>query len=109
MTTNPPRSTVEALRIHQQITSDLLQWAPIVHQLVRERITALAEASGPSGHSPSETLEEYAARVLAGGQEPFPVGECGSDPARAAYPECACGVESAAFTAELAAGDSSNV
>ncbi len=35
--------------------------------------------------------------------------DCGSDPARAAYPECACGVESAAFTAELAAGDSSNV
>lgn len=70
-----PRPSIEALHAYRDLSSDLSQWAPTVHELVRERITALAEAYGPRNH-PTETDEEYAERVLARGQYPFPVGTC---------------------------------
>lgn len=70
-----PQPTVEALHAHREVTSDLSQWTPRVHELVRERIAALADAFGPYRH-PLETAEEHAERVLAKGQYPFPVGAC---------------------------------
>jgi hypothetical protein len=68
-----PAPTLDALRAHQALTDDLHQWAPTVHQLVKERIAALVAAYGPYD-ALDETAEEYAARVFAGGQRPFPAG-----------------------------------
>ncbi len=70
-----PQPTAEALTAYRDLRTDLLQWAATVHELVRERIAALAEANGPTRHV-LETVEEYAERVLARGQHPFPAGEC---------------------------------
>lgn len=70
-----PRISPDALRVYQLLTDNLSQWSPTVHELVRERIAALVEANGPWDH-PLETAEGFAARVLAHGQHPFPVGEC---------------------------------
>lgn len=70
-----PHPPIEALRVHQSVTNVLSQWTPTVHRLVRDRIAALMEAHGPYEH-PLETAEQYAQRVLAGGQRPFPTGEC---------------------------------
>lgn len=69
-----PQPTSEQLAAHHRLASDLHQWAPTVHQLVRERIAALMAAYGPRNHS-TETDEEFAQRVLAHGQYPPPVGE----------------------------------
>ncbi|MEU3452290.1 hypothetical protein ABZ671_01580 [Micromonospora sp. NPDC006766] len=72
---NLPRPTAEALHAYRDLAGDLSQWAPTVHRLVRERIAALMEANGRWEH-PTETAEEYAQRVLAHGQFPFPQGVC---------------------------------
>ncbi len=69
-----PTPSLDALRAHKSLVDNLHQWAPTVHRLVRERIAVLMEAYGPHDH-PLETPEEYAARVLAHGQKPFPAGE----------------------------------
>jgi hypothetical protein len=69
-----PRPTADALAAHQQVHYQLSQWAPTVHRLVRERIDALTAAYGRDYPSPTETTEQYVARVYAGGQEPFPRG-----------------------------------
>jgi hypothetical protein len=68
-----PIPTLAALVAHRDLTHDLAQWAPTVHSLVRERVAALAAASGPFDH-PTETRVEFAERVLAQGQYPFPAG-----------------------------------
>jgi hypothetical protein len=68
-----PIPTMDALLGYQQLTSELLQWSSTVHMLVRERIADLAAAYGPYNH-PLETAAEYAERVLAQGQHPFPDG-----------------------------------
>jgi hypothetical protein len=73
--TDLPRPSVEALRAYRDLAADLSQWAPTTHELVCERIAALVEANGPWEH-PLETAEEFAGRVLAEGQYPFPVGGC---------------------------------
>ncbi|MER7331745.1 MULTISPECIES: hypothetical protein [unclassified Micromonospora] len=70
-----PQPTTKALHAHRELTYALSQWAPTVHRLVRERIAALMEAYGRYEH-PLETAEEYAMRVLAKGQIPFPQGVC---------------------------------
>jgi hypothetical protein len=71
--TGLPLPSVQALRAYRDLASDLSQWAPTVHRLVRERIAALVEANGRYEH-PLETAEQYAERVLAKGQYPFPAG-----------------------------------
>lgn len=73
--TGLPQPTMPALLAHRELTYELSQWAPTVHQLVRERIRALMDAHGPYSH-PLETAEQYAERVLAGGQYPFPPDTC---------------------------------
>lgn len=73
--TDLPHPTTEALLAHRELNYALSQWAPTVHRLVRERITALMDANGRWEH-PLETAEEYAMRVLAHGQSPFPQGVC---------------------------------
>jgi hypothetical protein len=73
--TGLPQPTMSALLAHRELTYELSQWAPTVHRLVRERIAALMDAYGPRDH-PLETAEEYAMRVLAHGQYPFPEGAC---------------------------------
>jgi hypothetical protein len=73
--TEPPRPTPEALHAYRELADGLSQWAPTGHRLVRERVATLAEAFGPYRH-PLETAEDHAARVLAAGQYPFPVGQC---------------------------------
>jgi hypothetical protein len=73
--TGLPQPTMSALLAHRELTYELSQWAPTVHRLVRERIAALMDAYGPRDH-PLERAEEYAQRVLAGGQYPFPEGTC---------------------------------
>lgn len=70
-----PTPTQAALAAYHDLTYDLSQWAPTAHDLVSKRIDALAEAYGPFDH-PLETRQEYAERVLAHGQHPFPKGEC---------------------------------
>jgi hypothetical protein len=71
--TSPPSPSIEALHAYQETADTLHQWAPIVHQLVCDRIAALVEAIGPFD-SPLETAEDYVARVYAGIQRPFPPG-----------------------------------
>lgn len=68
-----PRVTLGAQGAYRDIASQLSQWAPTVHQLVQERIAALVDAYGPYDH-PLETAQQYAERVLAHGQYPFPPG-----------------------------------
>jgi hypothetical protein len=69
-----PRPTADALTAYQELHDQLSQWAPTVHRLVRERIDALAAAYGREHPGPTETTEQYVARVYARGQEPFPRG-----------------------------------
>jgi hypothetical protein len=74
MTTGALRlTTMEALEAHRALTDDLMQWAPVAHRLVHERIEALRDAYGPRDH-PLESNWDFAARVLAKGQQPFPQG-----------------------------------
>jgi hypothetical protein len=70
-----PQPTAEALNTYRELNYVLSQWAPTVHRLVRERIAALMEAYGRYENQ-METAEEYAMRVLAKGQIPFPQGVC---------------------------------
>src|SRR5262245_31683275 len=70
-----PRPSIQALHSYRDLASDLSQWTPTVHRLVRERVAALIEANGRYEH-PLETAEQYAERVLAHGQYPFPAGQC---------------------------------
>lgn len=68
-----PHPDPAALAAYRDIAQELSQWAPTVHQLVRTRVAALADAYGLFDSS-TESLEEFAQRVLAGGQYPFPQG-----------------------------------
>lgn len=69
----PPLIDAAVLATHREVRMDLSMWAPTVHELVCERIAALVEANGTFNH-PTETAEEYAQRVLACNQRPFPPG-----------------------------------
>lgn len=70
-----PDLLAQALHDYRDTASLLSQWAPTVHRLVRDRITALAEADGREDTG-TETAEQFAARVHAHGQNPFPEGTC---------------------------------
>lgn len=68
-----PRPTLDALIAHQALSHDLMQWSATAHKLVKERITALLAAYGKPA-TISEDHDEWAGRVLADGQNPFPPG-----------------------------------
>lgn len=71
--TGPPQIDAAVLAAHHAVYTELSQWMPTVHRLVCERVAALVEANGDYEH-PLETAVEYAQRVLANGQQPFPPG-----------------------------------
>lgn len=71
--TKPTISDADLVR-DRELRMNLSQWAPTVHRLVKERIAALVEAS--TWNHPLETHVEYAERVLARGQYPFPEWAC---------------------------------
>jgi hypothetical protein len=72
--TGPERVTSEALTAYRETQSLLHQWAATAHRLVVERVDALLAADPDDVHV-TETPREFAERVHAHGQYPFPEGE----------------------------------
>lgn len=71
--TGPEHPSLAAIEAARDTVEILHQWAGTAHRLVWERIEALTAADPDFAH-PLETAQQHAARVYAGGQEPFPRG-----------------------------------